>query len=63
MTKREIELHVKLLKDQITLAQLYRHEFIERLGGIKSYEDYINEKLERLKFLLELYKSISNAKD
>lgn len=55
MTKREIELEIKLIKDQLTLAQQYKEDFRKKLGII-GYDDFINERLERLKHLLNLIK-------
>jgi len=62
MTQKELENLIKLKKDRLTLAQLYRNEFIKELGG-KGYEDFINSELEGLKLLLEQHKKINNAKD
>ena len=43
MTKRQVRNRIKLIKDQLTLAQLYKEDFIKRLGGVKEYMDFINE--------------------
>lgn len=63
MTKREIELQIKLIKDQLTLAQQEKAEFVDKLEGLRGYEEFINERLERLKYLIELYKTIDNAEN
>jgi len=63
MTKRQVRNRIKLIKDQLTLAQLYKEDFIKRLGGVKEYMNFINEQLEQLKLLLELNKTFDDAKD
>ena len=55
MTKRDIELEIKLIKNQLTLAQQYKEDFRKNLG-IVGYDEFINERLERLKYLLDLIK-------
>jgi len=56
MTKKELKNLIKLRKDRLTLAQLYREEFIQHLG-IKGYENFINSELEELKSLIEQLKN------
>ena len=53
MTERQLRNKIKLLKDRLTLTQLYKDEFIEKLGII-GYEAFINNELEELKTYLEL---------
>ena len=62
MTKREIELEIKLVKDQLTLTQLYREDFVKELG-IRGLEDFVNGRLERLKTLINLHKNFNNAEN
>ena len=57
MTKREIKQLIKLTKDRITMAQLFKNEFINELG-IKGFENYINAELEQLKSLIEQLKKL-----
>lgn len=55
MTKKQIEQRIKVIKDQLTLAQLYKKSFLKRLGQ-QGYENFIDECLEELKALLEEFK-------
>jgi len=62
MTKRDLELRIKLLKDRLTLAQLYKNDFRKRLG-IVGYDEFIDAQLEELKTLLELHKKFNDAEN
>ena len=53
MKERELRNKIKLIKNRLTLAQLYKNEFIEKLG-IAGYEEFINNELEELKTYLKL---------
>ena len=52
MTKKELRQQIKLTKDQITLAVKYKESFEKELG-YQGYKDFIDERLEYLKKLLE----------
>ncbi|MFK7981795.1 MAG: hypothetical protein AB8G86_17570 [Saprospiraceae bacterium] len=52
MTQKELKQRVKVTKDQITLAVKYKEAFEKELG----YKDYIDERLELLKELLDKLK-------
>ena len=54
MIKREIALQIQLVKNQLTLAQLEKTEFIEKLGGLREYEGFINERFRVCSY--EFYK-------
>ena len=62
MTERDILLEIKLIKDQLRLCQLYPDSFTKNLG-YRGLDDFINERLERLKYLLELLKNLKEKKD
>ena len=62
MTERELRNKIKLIKDRLTLAQLYKGEFIEKLG-ITGYREFINNELEELKKYLELLNNLHNGED
>ena len=53
MTKKEIKQKIKTAKDTIRLAQLYKDDFVKELGVV-GYVDFIDEKLEELKYYLDL---------
>ena len=57
MSDKEILQRIKLIKDQLTIAQIYKADFLKQLGA-KGYDDFVNERLEKLKFLLNLYKNL-----
>lgn len=59
MTKREIELRQKLLRQQLTLINLYTREFLERLGK-RGLEHYIDEILDEMNYLDKLSKKNKN---
>ncbi|MEM6320632.1 MAG: hypothetical protein AAF960_23385 [Bacteroidota bacterium] len=50
MTKRDIELRQEVLKQQLTLINLYSDDFLERLGK-KGLEHYIDEILDEMNYL------------
>lgn len=62
MTERDILLEIKLIKDQLRLTQLYPDSFTKELG-YRGLNNFINEKLERLKYLIELLKNIKNEEN
>ena len=62
MTKRNLELRIKLIKDRLTLAQLYKEEFRRQLG-IVGYDEFIDTQLDELKVLLELHKKFNNEEN
>ena len=43
MTEKEVLRRIKLYEDQLKLAQLYKEDFVVKLGG-KGYENFINER-------------------
>ena len=49
MTNKERKQRLKVLKDQLTLINLYTDEFLERLGR-RGLEQYINEILDEMNF-------------
>ena len=48
MTKREIINKIENYKKMITLAQIYKDEYIIELGGLKEYQNYIDEALDAI---------------
>ena len=62
MTKRNLELRIKLIKDRLTLAQLYKEEFRRQLG-IVGYDEFIDTQLDELKVLLELHKKFNDEEN
>jgi len=62
MIEQELRNKIKLIKDRLTLAQVYKDEFIEKLG-IKGYKEFINGELEELKFYLELLNDLHHGED
>ncbi len=59
MTKKEIKNLIKLKKDRLTLAQLYKDEFIQKLS-IQGFEDFINSELEELKALIKQLENLNS---
>ena len=55
MTQKELKQRVKVTKDQITLAVRYKEVFEKELG-YQGYKDYIDDRLELLKELLDQLK-------
>ncbi len=62
MTKRDILLEIKLIKDQLRLTQLYPNYFTKELG-YRGLENFINDRLERLKHLIDLLKNLKNEEN
>lgn len=62
MTERDILLEIKLIKDQLKLCQLYPDSFTKNLG-YRGLDNFINERLERLKYLIELLKKLKDEEN
>ncbi|MFK7980178.1 MAG: hypothetical protein AB8G86_09380 [Saprospiraceae bacterium] len=62
MTERDILLEIKLIKDQLKLCQLYPDSFTKNLGH-RGLDDFINERLERLKYLIEILKNLKDEEN
>lgn len=52
MTRKELKQRIKVTKDQITLAVKYKTVFEKELG-YQGYKEYIDDRLELLKSLLD----------
>lgn len=62
MTERELRNKIKLIKDRLTLAQLYEDEFTEKLG-VRGYKEFINKELEDLKIYLQLLNKLHDGEN
>ena len=59
MTRKEAQLRLNLVKQQLTLINLYKSDFENRLGK-KGVEDLINSRLDEFIALTKFLKDESN---
>ena len=56
MTEKQIKQRIKIIKDQLTLAQLYEKDFRKNLSK-KQYQEFIDSRLDEL---IELFNLLEN---